>query len=412
MKLGIDFGTTNSAVAVLLPDGTPRTLQLAPDEPVQRTVIHGSPTGVVTFGNAAFKAYLAHDLEGRFLRSIKAFLPQDVPRTALCGRLVSFPELITAYLRFLMERAQLVLDAPVTEVTVGRPVRFHLDPDKDAAAVQRLTQAVEAAGIENWKLQLEPVAAAYRYERELTRNRVVLVGDFGGGTSDFAILEVGPGRTGDRLEDVLATTGVAKAGDVLDGRFLDTFLMSWFGRGSRFTPRYETESQRWNHPIQRQLQQLYKLHMLRSNDLARRLDYVETRIDDVRVIRRIRRLIFDDLGYPMAWAIEASKRALSMADSAVFRFEEFYSDSLDFEQRVHLAQFATGCQPVLADYRTAIDEALGLAGLTAAGIDDVFLTGGTAQLPFIQDLFADKFGRERLRSANAFTSVCEGLALS
>lgn len=412
MKLGIDFGTTNSAVAVRGPDGRARTLELLPGERTQRTVIHGSPDGVVTFGNAAFRAYLEHDLEGRFLRSIKAFLPQDVPKTSLCGRMLSFPELITAYLVFLRERVEAVLDEEVTEVTVGRPVRFHADPAKDQAAVERLTAAVEAAGIRDWHLQLEPVAAAHRYEQELDRERIVLVGDFGGGTSDFAILRVGPDRTGDRLDDVLATSGVARAGDAIDGRFFDTFLLDHFGRGHRITPRYATASEPWDHPILRDIQRLYYLHLLRSDDLAHRLDYVERYLDDPVPIRRLRRLVFDDLGYPMAWSIEGTKRALSEAERADFRFDEFYHPALDLAFAVDRATFAAGCEALMTDYDGAIDEALGLAGLDDDGIDDVFLTGGTAQLPFLRDRFADRFGRDRLRSADAFTSVCEGLALS
>ncbi len=411
MKLGIDFGTTNSAVAVVQSDGRPKILELAPGERVQRTVIYGSPDGRVSYGNAAFRSYVDNDLEGRFLRSIKAFLPQDVPKTTLCGRKVSFPELITSYLRFLMDRVEAMLDEPVTEVTVGRPVRFHEDPERDRVAVARLSEAVEAAGIRHWKLQLEPVGAAFLYEQELTRERLVLVGDFGGGTSDFAILRVGPGRTGDRLRDVLATSGVAKAGDVLDGRFLDVFLLDAFGRGALVTPRYQERSTPWEHSIHRQIQRLYYIHQLRTDELAVQLDYVETRIDDVAAVRRLRRLVFDDLGYPMAWAVEASKRALSASPRAPFVFDEFHTPELDLRREVSLDTYADGCVAVLGEYQAAVDEALAQASLSDTAIDEVFLTGGSAQLPFIQELFARRFGADKLRSADAFTSVCEGLAL-
>ncbi len=412
MRLGIDFGTTNSAVAVVGADGRARTLELAPGERVQRTVIHASPDRRVTYGNAAFRAYLEHDLQGRFLRSIKAFLPQDVPRTSVAGRMVSFPELVTAYLRFLVERAEAVLGEPVTEVTVGRPVRFHEDPERDEAAVRRLTAAVEAAGLSDWRLQLEPVAAAHFYEQDLRSDRVVLVGYFGGGTSDFAILRVGPGRSGDRLDDILAVSGVAKAGDVLDGCFLETFLMPFFGLGAGLTPRYGTASEPWSHEIHRQIQRLYYLHLLRSDDLARRLDYVETHLDDPVPVERLRRLVFDDLGYPMAWAIEGTKRALSEVDATTFRFDDFHNERLDIARPVDRATFAAGCAAVLDEYGAAVDEVLRLAGLGPGDVDDVFLTGGTAQLPFVQAVLGDRLGAEKLRSADAFTSVCEGLALS
>jgi len=418
MKLGIDFGTTNSAVAVSdprHPERGARTVELFAGERVQRTVIYASPEGQVSFGNAAFRAYVDHDLEGRFLRSIKIFLPHDVPRTTLAGQRVSFEELVTRYLVFLRERVEERLDAEVTSVTVGRPVRFDDDDDRDRKAVAKLTRAVHDAGIRDARLQLEPVAAAHAFEATLTEERVVLVGDFGGGTSDFAVLKVGPRRrrapVDDRLDDVLATSGVPMAGNVLDGCFMDTFLLDSFGRGHRITPRYATESEPWDHPILRQIQQLYYLHLLRSDDLERRLAYVERYLDDPVPVRRLRRLVFDDLGYPMAWAIEGTKRALSEAERATFRFDEFHSPTLNLACEVDRGRYAEGCEEVMRAYDAAIDEALRRAGLGDDGIDDVFLTGGTAQLPFLRQRFVDRFSADRLRSADAFTSVCEGLAL-
>jgi hypothetical chaperone protein len=414
MKIGIDFGTTNSAVAAVRQDGRPQILELFPGERMQRTVIHASPEGQITFGNAAFRAYLESDLAGRFLRSLKAFLPQDVPRTALAGKRYSFPELITAYLQFLVRGAERVLGEPVTEVVVGRPVYFHADPEKNELALARLQQAIAAAGLERCTLQLEPVAAAYLYELSLARERMVLVGDFGGGTSDFAVFRAGPGRVGtsDRLQDVLGTSGVAAAGDVLDGRFMDTFLMGAFGRGASIRSDATGELEPWEHPVQRQIQRLYSLHLLRTRELGDGLNWMEPRMSDPAVIRRIRRLVFDDLGYPMAWAIERSKRELSSAPETMFRFDEFYSEALDLRQPVDLPTYARGCAELLAQYDRAIDLALQRAGLRTEDIDDVFLTGGTSQLPFIRELFARRFGPDKLHGADSFTSVCEGLAVA
>ena len=93
MKIGIDFGTTNSAVAALGPDGRPAILELFPGERTQRTVIHASNEGGITFGNAAFRAYLEADLSGagasglgvklgkvlaRFVKSTQRRLPSDL----------------------------------------------------------------------------------------------------------------------------------------------------------------------------------------------------------------------------------------------------------------------------------------------------------------------------------------------
>ncbi len=414
MKLGIDFGTTNSAVARLAPDGRPEIVELFPGERTQRTVIHASTEGQVTLGNRAFEAYLEADLTGRFLRSLKAFLPHDVPRTQFAGRQHSFPDLVAAYLRFLVDRAELVLGSPMTELVIGRPVAFHSDPDRNSAALSRLQQAIATAGIRNYRLQLEPVAAAWLHELSLTRERLLLVGDFGGGTADFAVLRAGPLRAGrpDRMGDVLGTAGVAEAGDALDGRFLDTFLMGAFGRGATWRPPDSVEPRLWYHPIQHQIQRLYYLHQLRTNDLRDSLWHVEPMMSDPAVVRRVRRLVFDDLGYPMAWAIEATKRELGAVPATTFHFREFFSDALNLEVPVERSAYAEGCQALLGQYDEAIGLCLGRAGLQAADIDDVFLTGGTSQLPFVRDLFTARFGVDKLRGGDSFTSVCEGLALS
>jgi len=413
VRIGIDFGTTNSAVAIIDEHGSPRMIELMPGERVQRTVIYANPEGDVFFGNLAFHEYVEGDLIGRFLRSLKAFLPADVPNTTLAGKRMAFTELITAYLRYLVERTESVTGKTVTSAVIGRPVRFSHDPEREALASERLAQAVRDAGLHDIRFQLEPVAAAHTYELGLGSEKLVLVGDFGGGTSDFAVLRVGPKRMGgDRLQDVLSTSGVPAAGDALDGRFMDRFLMEEFGRGATVRTRDDTQTIPWDHPLQRQIQRLYYIHLLRDPALERRLRGVRSRISDPAIIDRMLKLVFDDLGYPMAWAIEKTKRALSASPTARFQFDEFYSERLNLDVEVDLAGFEQGSAELLGRYSDAVDEALAGASLGTEQIDEVFLTGGTSQLPFIRALFAERFGSEKLRSADAFTSVCEGLALS
>lgn len=413
LRVGIDFGTTNSAVAVS-EGGTARIVELVDGEPLQRTVIHCDPRGVLRFGNEGFRTYVESDLDGRLLRSLKSFLSQDVPKTSLGGRRYAFSELVTLYLRFLVRKVEERTGGTVSQVVLGRPVHFNEDHSKDEVALERLLSAVEGAGLPDVSLRLEPVAAAYTYEQTLTSERRVLVGDFGGGTADFAILRVGPERLGrpDRTDDVLATSGVALAGDALDGRFMDTFLMPFFGRGAKYHDLYSTEWKPWSHAVQRQIQRLYYIHLLRDPDLERRLMHVRPRMDDPAAIDRILRLVFDDLGYPMAWAIEDAKKALSSAGEARFRFEDFFNPRLEIDTPVDLERYADGSRAMLAAYDAALTEVLERAGLGEEAIDDVFLTGGTSHLPFVQAVFRERFGAGRMRSGRAMTSVCEGLALA
>lgn len=412
MKLGIDFGTTNSSVAVMEHDGRTRVLELMPGQPTQRTVIHADPRGTITFGNAAFDRYLESDLRGRFLRSLKAFLSQEVPPTRIGRTTIGFVDLVSRFLVYLAESAERVTGESIDEVVVGRPVVFHADPGKDALALRQLRAAIALSGLPDPVLQLEPVAAALRYEMSVTRDRTVLVGDFGGGTADFAVLRVGPGQRGRGTDRVLGTSGVAMAGNVLDGRFLDAFVLDFLGRGLPWTPRGADGPEPWRPGVHRHLAQLYDVHRLREPHLRDYLDDVERRATDPVPVERLRRLVFDDLGYPMAAAIEDTKRGYGPSECPRFTFDAYYSERLNFGTEAPLATFRDASSAVLDAYEAAIDEVLAVAQLSAAAIDDVFLTGGTSQLPFVQDLFRRRFDPSRVQGGEAFTTVCEGLAAS
>jgi hypothetical chaperone protein len=413
MKVGIDFGTTNSAVAVAI-DGIPRIVPLAPGEFVQRTVVHCDAQGTVRYGNAAFRSYVEADLTGRFLRSLKAFLPQEVPATTMGGRRMEFADIVAGYLRFLIEATERQVGRAVTEVVLGRPVTFTGDPTSSDRAASALAAAAARAGITNFRFELEPVAAARKYETTISNEQIVLVGDFGGGTADFALLRVGPARIGapDRANDVLATSGVALAGDALDGRFMDAFLMEAFGRGALFRERYTNNLVPWRSPLHHQVQKLYDIHRLRENSLERGLRMMEDRLLEPACAARMRRLIFDDLGYPMAWAIEAAKMRFAESDAVQFEFDAFFSPRLRIERQVTHAEFCASAAEITEKYGLAIDEVMRAAGLADTQVDNVFLTGGTSQLRFVRDIFAQRFGSALVDSRDSLTSVCEGLAVS
>ncbi len=413
MRLGIDFGTTNSAVAVQC-GMSAELVPLSGDEHTQRTVIHCPLNGGPLFGNDAFRSYLEQDLTGRFIRSLKSFLSQDVPSTTIAGKRYEFVDLVAEYLMFLIERSVAVLGRRPDEIVMGRPVNFaDIQSDSDKAE-RTLSEALDRAGITNYRFQLEPVAAAHKYESTATTEHLVLVGDFGGGTSDFAILRVGPKRRQlvDRTSDILAVDGVAKAGDHIDGHFMDCFLLEAFGKDALFRKRYTDELEAWKSPIHRQVKRLFELHRLRGEPLSRGLKYMQKRLVNPVFAERLHRLIFDDLGYPLAWQIEESKKALSTNAETTFHFREFYSDRLDFETKVGLAEFGESCATTIQEYDAAISRTLAMAGVQESDIDSVFLTGGTSQLPFIRASFATRFGDEKISAGDALTSVCIGLALS
>ena len=198
----------------------------------------------------------------------------------------------------------------------------------------------------------------------------------------------------------------------MDGRFVDHFVRDHLGEGVPWLPRLATVRQPFEHPVYTKLARLYDIHRLRDPELDRYLGWVEGRMDDATGIKRLRRLVFDDLGYPMAGAIERAKIDLCADPVATFHFEEFYRADLDLQFPVTREALADAVSDLLSAYDVAIDEVLKRSQLRDDDVDEVFLTGGTSQLPFLQQRFADRFGADSLRGSDVFTSVCEGLALS
>ena len=119
---------------------------------------------------------------------------------------------------------------------VGRPVRFvGAETEEDETfALGRLRQAFTEAGFERIDFEMEPVAAAYAYESTLDHDELILIGDFGGGTSDFSLLHVGPGvrKRGRSPQDLLGNSGVGLAGDAFDARIVRKLVSPALGSES------------------------------------------------------------------------------------------------------------------------------------------------------------------------------------
>ena len=204
--IGIDFGTTNSSIARADASGE---VQLARFPSVAgvvesyRSLLYLDQVkerGVTRIkswsGPDAIQEYLAAETKGRLIQSLKSFLSsRSLRNTDIFGRRITLEDLIARILRDLREKAEAHFGGRIESAVVGRPVRF-VGAEKDddnLFAENRLRDAFRAAGYASVEFELEPVAAAQYYESTLDREELILIGDFGGGTSDFSLLRVGPG---------------------------------------------------------------------------------------------------------------------------------------------------------------------------------------------------------------------------
>lgn len=411
LAVGLDFGTTNSAVAIAEDGGPVRVLPLpTPDGGTVgywRTVLCFEPAedGKPMRSSAGAPAIARYaDSEGvaRLLQSIKSHLAAaSFVDTSIFGKRMRVEELIGVYLRALRAAAPVDLGR---RVVVGRPVRYWgAEDDKDdARAVERMRKALALAGFDEVTFAFEPVAAAHAYAARLDHDELVLIADFGGGTSDFSVVEVGP-RAGAKVR---ATSGVAVAGDAFDARVVDHVIAKPLGKGSRYKVEMGGEAQvpSW---IYNSLRRWHHLSMLKSPETMRLLDRVVTGSLEPKAISRLLHVIEDDLGLPMHAAVEASKLALSRADHAPFRFVRPGVEVLDTIAR---AAFDGWIEDDLVAIDLAVTDALTIAGVEAADIDRVFATGGSSLVPAVRAHLAARFGAEKLVGGEELTSVAAGLA--
>lgn len=414
--LGLDFGTSNS-VATLWMDG-----ELRPVDPLQRSLFFipdetfdgNAPGTRVLLGNDAATAYFQHRVSGRLIQSIKSHLASNVDELSIAGSRVGIEALLGRFLSFLRERAAAVAGVPVERldrVVLGRPVRFHLDPAADARAERRLLRAAALAGFDAVAFQLEPVAAALDYELVTTAEELVLVGDLGGGTSDFALVRVGPGRgLHDRGRDVLATSGVPLAGNALDREVVRRRILDHFGaRATMARFHADGEPLPWHPSLLAEVVDLPRVPLLRTRGNEEYLRRVAPLIDPRIAVTRLHDLIFKGLGFSLAEAVEAAKVALSDAEATRLVYRE---ESIDLDFPLDRPEWDTLTRPVVDRITGALDEVLAAGGVRPGDVSRVFLTGGTSQVPALRHAFDSRFGAERVFVGEVFTSVATGLARS
>jgi hypothetical chaperone protein len=409
-SLGIDFGTSNSAIAWAKPQGTAQLIPLEGDALTMPTaVFYNAEDGSTHFGREAITHYL-EGTEGRLMRSLKSLLgsPLLMETTVINNHLVNFSDIITTYLAELRERATQHLGAAPTRVVMGRPVHF-VDEDaaRDAQAESSLRQAAEAVGFTDIAFQFEPIAAALDYEQRLTRETTVLVADIGGGTSDFTVVRLGPQRMHktNRADDVLATTGVHIGGTDFDQKLSLGQVMPLLGYGhlgpdSREVPnRVFFDLSTW-HLINWQYQP-----KAMAQAKALQTNYAETRLHD-----RLMRVLTERYGHHMAHDVEQAKIRCSQTNADTL-IDLSYVEA-DLRASLNATDLQTHLAQLLANTVRCARECVQRAGLTHGKPDAIYLTGGASALRTFQKALQAEFAGVPVVEGDLFGGVASGLVYS
>ena len=413
---GIDFGTTNSAlsvyrngtVEVVAVDGSDRTGEL------MRSVLYFNEENEIFAGHEAIRQYVGDGAAGRFMQSIKTFLPNtSFDSTEIFGKRYTIDDLVAIILKKIKARGEAHVGCPVDSVVLGRPVVFSTDAAKDSVAEKRLEKAARKAGFKNIWFQYEPVAAALAFEDTLQtgQERTVFIGDFGGGTSDFSVIRVQGGAfaRSDRRSDVLSLGGVYVAGDKFDSQIMWDKVAHHFGRHARYTTMGKDDWVSIPKSIIYTLCQWHRIPLLRARKTRELIRVIKGTTDDRRAIDHLENIISDNYGFFLFQAIEKAKCELSDRELTHIRFTE---RDLCINEGLGKSEFEMLNAENFKQIESCIDEVITHSGLLPAQIDTVFLTGGTSRIPHIRELFAERFGREKLENRDAFTSVVHGLGSS
>ena len=422
-SIGLDFGTTNSALAIAESATQVDLAQFAYQGgagPTFRSVLffdgeppaRGQRPGSVA-GPRAIERYLDASGAGRLLQSLKSFVASPLFRaTNIFGVTYTLEELIAVLLTHLRVEAETQFGSLGRRIVLGRPVRFvNAEPDAtDEFPLSRLRAAAALAGFDDVVFEYEPVAAAYFYEASLDHDELVLIADFGGGTSDFSLMRVGPGvrSRGRRDTDLLGTEGVGLAGDAFDSEVVDHVVAPRLGKGSAYRSYFDGKAIPVPPWIFDKLRRWHHLSFLKSRETMHFLHELRATAIEPEKIDALLHVIDDGLGYALYHSVEMTKLALS---SSLETTLSFVDGPVNISQLIARPTFDAWIGEELAAIAASVDRLLARTGLAISDVDRVFLTGGTSFVPAVRGLFTTRFGESRISAGNELTSVAAGLAL-
>ena len=435
LKVGIDFGTSNSGVAVY----HGQHVQLLPVDPknilpeVIKTVLYITRDYRTSIGQEAVENYYRDNVNrqrhfvkqwtgeidvytsdmhyvqdvfvyvdelqpGRLLQYLKTALRKEkYEGTQIFERYYTVGDLAKTYLSLLKKRAEDVLGERIEAVTLGRPVKFSEFPEQDHKAQETLRQAAHEAGFKEVDFELEPIAAALDYEQSMTKPQNVVIFDFGGGTLDIAVMRLGDPHK----REVYASGGVDIAGSDFDRAIIEKRMLSHFGDGR---VKYHPEIMEMIHAVSDWMALPYLGTPINKNILEKAIQAGTAPIQ----LRALQRLIYDDLAFTFYNRVEAGKIALSNEGATIITLED---KDIALWELYTRHQFETDIYHYLIDVEKVLLETIAKSGLEPGEIDAVVKTGGSSNIPLFTEMLTRIFGAEKVKQSSAFTSVVAGLAI-
>ena len=405
---GLDFGTSNSTLAIANGNAAPRLMPLEDGKPtIPSVVFFDFETDEPAFGRAAIAAYTT-GADGRMMRSLKSILGSSLSgeTVRIKRRIVPFLDIVGTFVAALKARAEAEA-GELDSVVVGRPVHYvDDDPLADREAQKQMESAVRAQGFRHIAFQFEPIAAALDYEQQVTREELGLIVDLGGGTSDFSVVRVSPerARVADRHDDVLSTAGVHVGGTDFDRLLSLNKVMPALG--------YQTPTADGKRPLPSgpyvDLATWHRINRLYTPETLRELRQTEREARNPERVARMISIIAHREGHRLAGSVEEAKIALTAEERTALAFA---GEEVSLATPITRQELAAALAGSIARIDDTIGLTLAMAGLAAERIETLILTGGSTQIPAILAELHARFPNARFVDTDAFGSVGLGLAL-
>lgn len=408
---GIDFGTSNSTVAIARGDDV-AMVALEDGKTTLPSAIFFTPAMNVHFGRDAVAAYLEGE-DGRLLRGIKKILGTSLmgEKTLIGNRNIAFSQVLATFIGHLKAKADHAAGQEIDSVVMGRPVHFHdNDPDADQKSEDTLADIARAAGFKHIRFLYEPIAAAFAHEAHIPRETLSLVVDLGGGTSDFSVIKICRDhmKKQDRSDDILANAGVRVGGTNFDTRLSIARFMPELGFGGHYRDDFDAEKLL---PVPAsayyQLAEWAHVHQAQTAKAIAATQDILRRALEPQHLARLKHVQENRLGHALLQTAEEVKIALTEQDdaSAVLKALDpdlvFSSTRSDFEQAI---------AGEIRKIDGTIGECLARAGVRAQDIGLIIMTGGSTELPIINRMVRAMFPAAQISQDNKFGSVGLGLA--
>ncbi|WP_018634176.1 Hsp70 family protein [Neomegalonema perideroedes] len=403
---GVDFGTSNSALAAV-GEGGVELLRFEEESATTPSAVFYPPGAArPLFGRGAMRAFSEGE-EGRFMRSLKRILGSALmgQGTLVNGRRKSFESILADFIGGLKSSAEARFGRELDGVVMGRPVRFvDDDPEADAQAQNSLEAVARGVGFRHVEFQFEPIAAAFAHERKLESEKLALIVDIGGGTSDFTLIRLSRERARkfDRSADILANSGVRIGGNDFDRDFnLDSF-MPHLG--------YRTIYGEKNLPLPAgmflEMSEWAKVNFLYTQKTRLTAKELLRESHEPRKFGRFLKLLQDETGHRLLASVEEGKLALTAREEA--RIDLGFIEG-GWRLGVSRAAFDAAAARRVEGISQAITESLTQAGLSEGAVELIILTGGTTEIPALRRAVLERFPRAAISEEEKLSSVGLGL---